>query len=274
MMEISLAGWSINRRFRNSDNPLALLDFPRLARDEFGLHAVELNSPFFVYEDANNPAQSGISDAYLDELRRRADGIDVRLLSIAVDGHGNLSALDEDERKQAVQNHTKWFGICQKLGCNAFRANSGGRHGTEASEEEIDQCVKSFKELAAIGEETGIRVMMENHGGVSVSPDNIVRIMDAVDSEYCRVLADFLNWRPEDDKVENLRQVAPYAWATHAKFLSFDESGESNEIDCKSVMAIFEETGYTNPFGIEYEGHTDDHEGVLKSKALIERHAY
>ena len=273
-MEISLAGWSINRRFRDQANPLSLLDYPALSNDEFGIDAVELNSPFFSYENPDNPAQSEISDSYIDELRRRADDAEVRLLSIAVDGHGDLSSIDEDERTQAVQNHRKWFDICQKLGCNAFRANSGGSHGADATEAEIGQCIKSFKELAAIGEDTGIRVMMENHGGVSVSPDNIIQVMDAVDSAYCRVLADFLNWRPEDDKVENLRAVAPYTWATHAKFLSFGENGESNEIDCKSVMEIFEAAGYTNPFGIEYEGQTDDHAGVLKSKALIERYAY
>ena len=39
-------------------------------------------------------------------------------------------------------------------------------------------------------------------------------------------------------------------------------------------MAVFKEAGYTNPFGIEYEGHTDDHEGVVKSKVLIEQYAY
>ena len=273
-MEISLAGWSINRRFRDQENPLSLLDYPELSRDEFGINAVELNSPFFTYEDMDNPAQSGISDAYVDALRARADDVGVRLLSIAIDGHGNLSALDEEERNQAVQNHKKWFDICQKLGCNAFRANSGGSHGADATEEEIRQCIKSFRELAVIGENTGIRVMMENHGGVSVSPDNIVQVIEAVDSEYCRVLADFLNWRPTDDKVENLKAVAPYTWATHAKFLSFNENGESNEIDCKRVMEIFKTAGYTNPFGIEYEGQTDDHVGVLKSKALIERYAY
>ena len=68
-MEISLAGWSINRRFRNQENPLSLLDYPQLSRDEFGINAVELNSPFFTYEDPDNPAESGISDAYVGELR-------------------------------------------------------------------------------------------------------------------------------------------------------------------------------------------------------------
>ena len=273
-MEISLASWSLKRRFMDDANPLSLLDFPLLVLDEFGMEMVELSTPFFEYEDPDNPAESGISDAYLEELRRRADAAGVRSLNIPVDRHGNLSALDEAERRQAVANHKKWFGVCQKLGCNAFRANSGGRRGVNASEEEIAQCIKSFEELAAIGETTGIRVMMENHGGVSVSPDNIIRIMEGVDSEYCRVLADFLNWDAGDDKVENLRKVAPYTWATHAKFATFDENGESNEIDCKSVMQVFKAAGYTNPFGIEYEGNTDDHEGVLKSKVLLERYAY
>ena len=52
--------------------------------------------------------------------------------------------------------------------------------------------------------------MMENYGGVSAYPDKIVRIIEAVDSEYCRVLTGFLNWTPKDDKMENLSKVAPY----------------------------------------------------------------
>ena len=139
-MEISLASWSLKRRFMDDANPLSLLDFPLLALDEFGMEMVELSTPFFEYEDPDNPAESGISDAYLEELRRRADAAGVRSLNIPVDRHGNLSALDEAERRQAVANHKKWFGVCQKLGCNAFRANSGGRRGVNASEEEIAQC--------------------------------------------------------------------------------------------------------------------------------------
>ena len=81
-MEISLGGWSINRRFRDQENPLSLLDYPQLSLDEFGIHAVELNSPFFSYKDSDNPAESGIADTYVDQLRRRADSVGVRMLSI------------------------------------------------------------------------------------------------------------------------------------------------------------------------------------------------
>ncbi len=114
--------------------------------------------------------------------------------------------------------------------------------------------------------------MMENHAGISFNPDVMTRIMDAVNNDHCRILADLLNWPAEDDKLENLRKVAPYSWAIHGKFLSFDEEGESPEIDCEAAVKILEDAGYSNPWGIEYEGKTDDHEGVLKSKTLLEKH--
>ena len=270
-MELSLAGWSIVRRFKDERAPLPLLDFPSVAREEFGIRAIELNSPFFEYVDPDNSASSPIADGYLRKLKQRADDLDVRCLNIAVDGHGDLSSVDEAERLASVDNHRKWIDACVALGCNAFRANSGGR-GDGDEEAKISQCVQSFGELSEESGKAGVRLMMENHGGISYDPDVVVRIMDEVGSDYCRVLADFLNWPAEDDKLENLKKVAPYSWAIHGKFLSFDENGESPEIDCRAAVQILKDAGYSNPLGIEYEGNTDDHEGVLKSKELLIKH--
>jgi sugar phosphate isomerase/epimerase len=270
-MEISLAGWSIHRRFFAKE--LTLVDYPKVAAEEFGIRMIELNSPFFDYEDADNQATSPIKPSSIAEIKKVAADSGVTCLSIAVDGHGNLAALDEAERKAAVENHRKWFDIAGELGCTSFRANSGG-HGPEGTEaEQIGQCTKSFADLAEIGAGCGIVVTMENHGGISYDPDVIVRIMTEIDSPHCRVLADFLNWPAEDDKLANLEKVAPFAFATHAKFLTFDENGASPEIDAGRAVQILSAAGYSNPYGIEYEGETDDHEGVLKSKALLLRHA-
>ncbi len=270
-MEISLAGWSIHRRF--FDKKITLVDYPKVAAEEFGIRMIELNSPFFEYEDQDNQATSPVKASHLTDVKTAAADAGVTCLSIAVDGHGNLAALDEDERKAAVENHRKWFDISNELGCTSFRANSGG-HGPEGTEErQIAQCTRSFAELAEIGAGRGIVVTMENHGGISYDPDVIVRIMTEIDSPHCRVLADFLNWPPEDDKLANLRKVAPFAFATHAKFLTFDADGESPEIDAGQAVTILGDAGYANPYGIEYEGKTDDHEGVLKSKALLLKHA-
>lgn len=270
-MEISLAGWSIHRRFFAGE--LTLVDYPKVTAEEFGINMIELNSPFFEYEDPDNQATSPIKASNIADIKTAAGDAGVRCLSIAVDRHGNLAALDESERRAAVENHRRWFDIAAELGCTSFRANSGG-HGPEGTEEQqIGQCTKSFAELAEIATGRNIVVTMENHGGISYDPDVIVRIMTEIDSPHCRVLADFLNWPPEDDKLANLEKVAPFAFATHAKFLTFDRNGESPEIDAGKAVKILEAAGYRNPYGIEYEGETDDHEGVLKSKALLLKYA-
>jgi sugar phosphate isomerase/epimerase len=272
-MQISLAGWSLNRRFRRSEDPLKLTAFARLAVEEFGIRMVELNSPFFVYEKPESPATSPVPRGYLRDLKKTADDAGCTILGVAVDGHGDLAALDPAQRRQAVENHKKWYDICAALGARCFRANSGGREQAD-NPEAIQACTDSFAQLAKLCQSHKLVVLMENHWGISQNPDVMLRIVQAVNSPSFRLLADFLNWPPQVDKLAALRKIAPYAYATHAKFLSFNPQGESNEIDASGAIQIFKEGGYGNPFGIEYEGKEDDHEGVLKSKALLERYAY
>ena len=198
--------------------------------------------------------------------------MNVKIVGIAVDGHGNLGSVDPAERKQAVENHRKWFGICQALGCPAFRANSGGK-GNQSTPEEIKASTESFAQLAKWAEAAGINVLMENHWGISVNPDTMVQIITAVNSKNFGALADFGNF-PDEYRLEGLRKIAPYTKFVHAKFLEFDADGEDRRINGKACMEIFKKVNYRGLFGIEFEGKSDDHEGVIKSKALIQKHSY
>lgn len=271
-MDIALAGWSINRRFRREHDPLKLLDYPRLAVEEFEINRIELNSPFFVYENQSQQATSPIPADYLKQLKAAADAAGVKIVGIAVDGHGNLASVDTAERKQAVENHRKWFDICRALGCGAFRTNSGGK-GNQSTPQEIDAATESFAQLAKWAEQVGITLLMENHWGISVNPDTMVQIITAVNSPNFGALADFGNF-PDEYRLEGLRKIAPYTKFVHAKFLEFDADGEDRRINGKACIEIFKNVNYRGLFGIEFEGKGDDHEGVVKSKALLERYAY
>ncbi|HIC90255.1 MAG TPA: sugar phosphate isomerase/epimerase [Anaerolineae bacterium] len=260
MAKISLAGWSLHWRFQRTENPLTLLEFPRLAREEFGIAAIELNSPFFLSED----------DTYLAQLRAAANAEGVALLNIAVDREGDLAATDHTERQEAIQRHSRWFAIARKLGCNAIRANAGG-HGTAVTDEAIERCADSFAALAAIGAQEGVKVLIENHGGISADPDAVVRIMEIVDSPWIGTLPDFGNFN-DAIRYEGLAKIAPYAHAVHAKTFDFDEHGEHPHFDVGRCVHIMLDAGYDGYFGIEYEGKGDDHQGVLLTKALLERY--
>lgn len=266
---IALAGWSLHRRFRRSVDPLALLDFPRIAREEFGISQIELNSPFFIYEAPHDPAASPLVAGYVDRLRSAAEQARVRIVGIAVDHHGDLASTDEQARRAAVRQHAKWIRICEQLGCIYFRANSGAKGVDSVTEGHELACARSFAELAQRAGEHSVSVLMENHWGLSASPERMVRVLRSVNDDSCGALADFRNWPATIDPYHALGLIAPYAKAVHAKFLSFDEQGNDPDFDTRRSLDILQRAGFAGPFAIEFEGQLDDHEGVVRSRRLL-----
>jgi L-ribulose-5-phosphate 3-epimerase len=254
---MSLAGWSLVRRFRAAENPLALLDFPRVAREEFGFDTVELNSPFFASLDGD----------YLDELSDSAAQAKVRLLGIAVDGMGDLASLDAVAREEGVQRHIPWFDAAMRLDCEFVRVNLGG-HNTTDPEAAVRAGIASFGALAQAAGERGVTLVVENHWGLSADPANMVRIITTVNDGRFGALLDFGNF-PDDIRYDALTRIAPYARTVHAKFKDFDANGAPLEIDVARCVTIVRGAGYTGNWGIEYEGKGDDHDGVVRSKQVL-----
>lgn len=257
-MHIGLAGWSINKRFRREENPLQLLDYPRLARDEWGFEAVELNNIFMASQD----------DAYLDQLKANAEAANVALWGMAVDRTGSLCDEDETERRENIAKCAAYLPIGKRLGLTYMRFNTGGDE--QPSEAQIARCADSFSQLASLGEENGIMVCIENHGGLSRFPDPIVAVMQRVNSSYCRTLPDFGNFADEI-RYEALEKVVPFAAACHAKFFEFDEHGNDTKIDVGRIRNIFKAASFDGRLALEFEGTMDDGEGVRLSKALLDR---
>lgn len=258
MMKLALAGWSIVRRFRRQDNPLILLDYPKVAKEEFGINVVELNNVFMASHD----------QAYLKQLCKVAADAGVKMIGMAVDGTGDLSLLDENQRKIAVKNAMEYFDISEALGLSYFRVNTGGQAG---SEDMLKRCIESFRELAEEGKHRNIKVVIENHGGLSTDPNAIVKIMKEVGLDSIGTLPDFGNF-PEEVRYEGIEKIAPYAVAFHAKFTEFSSEGEDVRTDAKQMIDIIKRSGFDGYLCIEFGGKSDDHEGVLKSKALLERY--
>lgn len=257
--QISLAGWSLVRRFRHADSPLALLDFPHVAREEFGFDAVELNSPFFAARD----------HAYLAELRTRAADAGVALLGIAIDHEGDLAGLEPGEREAAVHAHVAWLDIAAALGCTFVRANLGGRDTPDAAAA-VRAGIASFAALARAGAERGIVVTIENHWGLTTDPAPMTEVFDAVASPHLGALVDFGNFPPET-RYASIERIAPYARAAHAKFHDFDAAGEPTGIDSARCVALLRGAGYSGTWGIEFEGQGDERVGIPRAKAHLER---
>ncbi len=271
--EISLAQWSLHNALfsKKIDN----LDFPVIAKKEFGINAVEYVNAFFMdkAKDTN----------YLNELLKRCSDNGVKNHLIMCDGEGNLGETDETLRLKAVDNHRKWIEAAKYLGCATIRVNAFG----VGSREEVQKA--AIDGLSRLGEHAAkldINVIVENHGSYSSDGQWLAGVMKAVGKKNVGTLPDFNNfcvkrdgkgqWDgkciEEYDRYKGTQEMMPYAKAVSAKSIDFDEEGNCVETDYYRMLKIVKDAGFKGYMGIEYEGvKVDEYEGIRKTKALLEK---
>jgi len=263
LFEISLAQWSLHRTLRSGE--LDHLDFARVAREEFGLGAVEYVNTFFM--DKARDA------AYLAEMNRRAADHGVVQHLIMCDSEGRLGDPDPAKRTLAVENHHKWVDAAKALGCITIRVNAA----SEGSYEEQQKlAADGLRRLSEYGATQKINVIVENHGGLSSNGKWLAGVMRLVDHPRCGTLPDFGNFNvsPTEkyDIYTGVAELMPFAKAVSAKSHDFDERGEETTKDYRRLMKIVLDAGFHSWVGIEYEGdRLPEREGIRKTKALLER---
>lgn len=265
LYKISLAEWSLHRTIRD-EKKMTNLDFPRVARREFGIDGVEYVNQFWM--------DKARDENYLKELLRICQGEGVTSVLIMCDGEGNLGDPDEGKRKQAVLNHHKWADAARFLGCHSIRVNAAtGNVGS--FEEQQARAADGLASLAAYCARLNLNCIVENHGGLSSNGQWLAGVMKRVDMKNCGTLPDFGNFRVSAtenyDRYQGVRELMPYAKAVSAKTNDFDAAGNEIHTDYVKMMNIVLEFGYHGFVGIEYEGNSvSEYEGIRLTKKLLE----
>lgn len=263
LFQISLAQWSLHKALFSKK--IDHLDFARIASEDFGIKAIEYVNQFF-----KDKAQD---QAYLMEMKKRAEDNGVRSLLIMIDGEGQIGAKDPADRLKTVENHKKWAEAAQFLGCHSIRVNAGSS-GTY--EEQIGYAADGLYQLTEFAEPLGLHVLVENHGGYSSNGKWLAAVMERVNHPHCGTLPDFGNFRinaeTHYDRYLGVEELMPYAHAVSAKSHDFDEQGNEIHTDYRRMMKIVLDAGYRGFVGIEYEGSKlDEYAGIRATKALLER---
>ncbi len=262
-MYLSLAAWSVHPLLFDRQRPLALLDLPAFTRDTFGLTALEPVSGFF----------KSTEPAYLDDLKAGADAAGIALLNLAVDAPGDLSADAPSEREKGMAANVAWVAVAERLGIAAMRCNTGGKQAADRGAA-LGRCVESFQAICDEGKRRGVKILVENHWGLSDDPALIVRLVEAVRDSHgpdaIGTLPDFGNWHPETDRYAAVEAVMPYAGAVHAKAMALDADLNHPAYDLARCVKIAQTAGYDGPLGIEYEGGGDCVEGVKRATRKLE----
>lgn len=279
--KISLAQWSMNRRFRKlpGAEPLDTLDFAKTAR-ALGFDGIEYVNQLFM--------DQGSDQAYLGELKKRAAGEGVKSLLIMVDREGNLGDPDDAKRAQTVKNHLRWLDAAALLGCHSIRVNAAS-DGKLPWDEQAKLAADGLHRLCVEADKRGLWVVVENHGGLSSHGKWLVQVMQQTAHKRVGILPDFGNFYTNRERSElynpyqGLREFMPwvkeavsakaYDWDTGAGHFYTEDRREGREmiLDFERLIKITVAAGYRGYIGVEYEGekHTEA-DGILRTKQALE----
>jgi sugar phosphate isomerase/epimerase len=258
LFRISLAQWSLHETL--FAGTLDNLDFPRVAKQQFGIEAVEYVNQFFKDKAKDSD--------YLSELATRAADEGVTNVLVMCDGLGRLGDPEEKPRTAAVENHFPWVEAAKRLGCHSIRVNAASEGDFE---EQQKLAADGLARLADYAAQMDMNVIVENHGGLSSNGGWLAGVMKLVDKPNCGTLPDFGNFH-DYDRYRGVEELMPFAKGVSAKSHEFDADGNEVRTDYARMMKIVLEAGYNGWVGIEYEGKAlPESEGILATKRLLER---
>ncbi len=143
--------------------------------------------------------------------------------------------------------------------------------------------------LATFAKDYNINVIVENHGGYSSDGQWLSNVLSQVNMENVGSLPDFGNFcieremkevdgkmtwgecKNEYDRYKGVRELMPFAKGVSAKSNVFNEAGEEVRTDFTKMLQIVKNAGYTGHVGIEFEGEIPEDEGIMATKALLEK---
>ena len=270
--KISLAQWSLHRALEKGE--LKAVDFPMMAKNEFGISAVEYVNTFYSSE-LQKPA-------FWNTLKKQTDEAGIENVLIMVDDQGELGAPGEKERAQAVEQHRRWLEAAERLGCHSIRVNAFGKGDRKAIKGAL---VDGLGALSQAGSDAGLNILIENHGLHTSDARFITGIIKEVNNPFLGTLPDFGNWclnqewggtkdgvcNDSYDPVKGLQEMLPFAKGVSAKSYDFGPDGLETRLPYPTLLQKVKNAGFLGYIGIEYEGdRLSEAEGIRATKALIE----
>jgi len=257
-MKISLAEWSLHRALQSKK--MSNLDFPRVAKTQYNIDAIEYVSVFF-----DNKAED---TTYLSKLKAECAKYGVKSVLIMVDGEGKLGDTNDVARQQAVENHYKWVFAAKFLGCHSIRVNAiGDGDSALVKIAAIDGLSKLAKYAAAFK----INVIVENHWGYSSQGNWLSDVMKKANQPNLGTLPDFGNFDTYD-RYQGVADMLPFAKDVSAKSYNFDANGFETKIDYPRMINLLIDHNYSGYVGVEYEGEIlSEKDGINATIALLNK---
>lgn len=222
-------------------------------------------------------------NSYLQKLKRHAfrNGIDLVCLSI----HQDFVDPDPEYLKRQVEHTKKCIEIAYQLGVPCIRLNSGRWNTIQSfddlmkargdepilpghtEDEGFKWCVDCIEQCLPKAAECGVVLALENHWGLTRTPEGLLRVLNSISSPWLGGLMDTGNFL--EDPYDKLKQIAPRTVYVQAKTYYGGGEWYTLDLDYERIAQILATANYTGYVSLEFEGKEDPDIAVPKSIAML-----
>ena len=225
------------------------------------------------------------SPEYIRSLRDRAQDKNIELICLSI--HQDFVDPDKEKRNKNIDHTKKCIDIAHDLGISYIRLNSGrwntidsfddlmANKGVEpilpgfTENDGFKWCIDSINECLPHAEQAGVVLALENHWGLTRTPEGLLRIVNSIDSPWLGVLMDTGNFL--EDPYEKLEEIAPQTVFVQAKTYYGGGEWYTLDLDYPRIAEILNKVEYKGYISLEFEGKEDANKGVPKSIEMLKK---
>ena len=199
--------------------------------------------------------------------------------------HQTFVSPDAAVRQANIEKTIHQIRLAYELGIPTMRVNTG-RWGTTKSFDELmanrgieprldgytdddgfEWVIDSLEKCMPTAEECGVTLGLENHWGLGLTPEGVLRIVDAVDSPWLQCTLDTGNFL--EDPYDRLEKLAPRTVLVQAKTYYGGGKWYTLELDYPRIADILRRHHYRGYVSLEFEGKEDWETAIPKSLELL-----
>jgi sugar phosphate isomerase/epimerase len=256
-VRLSLAAYSFRQWLDLKKKTMTLFDFVDLAAT-YPLDAVELTAYYF---EKTTPE-------YLAELKGRCTRLGLDVSGTAVGN--NFCVKDPEKLKEQLEYVKKWVDHTSLLGGKTIRIFAGSIKKGDDEEAARKQCIAGFEEACDYAGKFGIYLALENHGGITATPEQVLAIVKAVKSPWFGINFDTGNFHTEDPYAD-LVKIAPYAVVSQIKTEIHRQGKMAEEADLGKLLDILRQAKFRGYVALEYEAAEDAKVAVPRTLAALRK---
>lgn len=258
-LKLSLAAYSYRHLLDGPRRSMDLFGFADLAAD-MGLDAIEPTSYYF-------PPDAGLEECR--RLQRHAFRLGLDISGTAV--RNDFCLVPGPARDASLAGVRDWVERAVAMQAPVIRIFAGQvpRGDTEAAA--VARAIDGLRESVAYAGTRGVTLALENHGGITATPAQLLRLVEAVDSPWFGVNLDTGNFQTPDPYAD-LERIAPYAVNVQVKTeITRGATGPKEPADLARLVEMLRRVRYSGYVALEYEAAEDPLTAIPGHLAALRR---